>query len=321
MPPDSADEINKVAAEWAARADRGLTAAEDAALQTWLGADQRRAGAYLRMSAVLLSEEAAMAAAGNGPSRPSAVSGSLLTRRRALAVGSGALAASLVAGLVLIQGRSTRFDTLKGQKRVVTLEDGSVMTLNTATKLEVRYTRHERLVRLIEGEALFDVAKDKSRPFVVRAGEAEVRAVGTSFTVSRLQDLPVQVLVREGVVDVRRQQVAMTTPMRIAANTRAVVAQATAAPVVVARVEPQEVSREMAWQQGRLVFAGESLSAAAAQFARYSDTRIVVTDPDLAGRGVAGVYDASDAVGFAQAIALSLNAHAVIVRDEVRISR
>lgn len=312
MAPETADDINRAAAEWAARADRGLTAAEDATLSAWLAGDRRREGAYLRMTAVLLSTEGAKAEAGETAARPSP----RIVRRLWL---GGGIAAALVgvASLALLE-RPEQLDTRRGEKRVVTLDDGSVITLNTATRLNVRYTAARRSITLERGEALFDVAKDPARPFVVRAGNTQVRAVGTSFTVGRLADQPVQVLVREGVVEVSADRSARQGPMRIAANTRAVVAR-DMAPMVIAKVEPAEVSRVLAWRQGRLVFAGESLSSAVAQFARYSDVRIVVADPDLAGRGVAGVFEANDPVGFAQAVALSLNARVEVRAGEVLI--
>jgi transmembrane sensor len=316
--PQTADEINQAAAAWVARADRGLTAAEDAALSAWLAADARRAGAYMRMTAVLVSIETDVGAGeARALSRPPPQGP---TRRQWLA-GGGAIAASLAAaGLYLGLHASARFDTRKGEKRVVTLDDGSVVTLNTATRLEVRFSKGQRLIRLADGEALFDVAKDPARPFIVRAGDTDVRAIGTSFTVARIAGQPVSVLVREGVVELVQPKQTAHAPMRVSANTRATVAQ-TAAPVVIARIDPEQLDRELAWRQGRLVFAGESLSAAASQFSRYSDTRILIVDPELAGRGVAGVYDAGDPVGFAQAAALSLGAQAEIRENEVRISR
>ncbi|MFT4251219.1 MAG: FecR domain-containing protein [Caulobacter sp.] len=312
MAPETADDINQAAAEWVARADRGLTATEDAALSAWLASDRRREGAYLRMTAVLFSAEGARAEASETPARR----GFRASRRLWLGAGIAAAVVGVVS-LALLE-RPEQLDTRRGEKRVVALDDGSVITLNTATRLRVHYTAGRRSITLERGEALFDVAKDPDRPFVVRAGSTEVRAVGTSFTVGQLADQPVQILVREGVVEVSERRSDRRRPMRIAANTRAVVAH-DAVPMVIAKVEPAEVGRVLAWRQGRLVFAGESLSSAVAQFARYSDVRIVVADPDLAGRGVAGVFEANDPVGFAQAAALSLNARVEVREGEVLI--
>lgn len=309
--PETADAINLTAADWAARADRGLSEAEAADLAAWLAGDPRRAGAYMRMTAVLAGTEARTTAP---------VDAQDLNRRQWLVAG-GALAASIVGGGVWFGlNRPAVYETRKGEKRVVALRDGSTITLNTATRVEVRYSKAQRRLRLVSGEALFDVAKDASRPFVVRAGAVSVRAVGTSFTVASGAREPVKVLVREGVVEVARSGASRTQAMRLAANTRALIEDA-AVPPVIARVESTEVNRELAWREGRLVFAGESLSQAAAQFARYSDTRIVVTDPVLAGSGVAGVFDANDPVGFAQAVAGSLDARAEVREGQVLVTR
>lgn len=319
-PPESADEINQAAALWAARADRGLTAAEQTELDAWLARGRQRAGAYMRMTAVLASTEVEDRSAGESL-RGNRWTARGANRRRLLAAGGGALAASLIGGAVYLGvDRPARHVTRKGEKRVVALDDGSTVTLNTATRLDVRFSSDERLIQLVEGEALFDVASDPARPFIVRAGDADVRAVGTSFTVARIEGRPVQVLVREGVVEVDRPRAGRPEPMRIAANTRAVVSSK-AVPVVVTGVEPSEVSRELAWREGRLVFTDESLSSAVAQFARYSDTRIVVSDPVLARSGVAGVFDANDPVGFARSVALSLDARTEVQEGQVLIRR
>jgi transmembrane sensor len=128
------------------------------------------------------------------------------------------------------------------------------------------------------------------------------------------------VLVREGVVEVTRPMEVQAVPIRVPANRRATVS-GKETKIAVASVAPAEINRELAWREGRLVFAGESLASAADQFARYSDVRIVIAEPELAGRGVAGVFDAGDPVGFAQAAALSLDARAEILEGQVLIRR
>jgi transmembrane sensor len=88
-----------------------------------------------------------------------------------------------------------------------------------------------------------------------------------------------------------------------------------------APVAPAEISRELAWQRGHLAFEGEPLGQAAAEFSRYSDIKIVVADPGLAQEEIAGLFPANDPVGFAQIIAVSLNARVEIGDGEVRLSR
>lgn len=312
--PETADAINQDAADWAARADRGLSESEAAELAAWLAGDPRRLGGYMRMTAVLAATELERQSDGAPETDRRAASGQ--TRRGWI------IAAASVAGLGVYLGltRSRVYETRKGEMRVVALEDGSTITLNTATRLEVRYSRTLRGIRILTGEALFDVAKDRARPFVVQAATADVRAVGTSFTVTAMADRTVKVLVREGVVEVARPAVATQAPRRLKANTRAIIGE-TAAPMAIARVTPVEISRALAWREGRLVFAGESLSTAVAEFARYSDTRIVVSDPALSRSGVAGVFDAKDPVGFARAVAGSLESRAEVHKGYVLITR
>jgi transmembrane sensor len=312
MARETADDIDEAAAGWAARAERGLTPVETAELDAWLRGDIRRSGAYARMTWALMSTE------------PSAAAGSAraprITRRQWMA-GGGAIAASLAGvGVYLGSSRPTGYSTRKGEKKVVSLDDGSVMTLNTATRLEVRFTKDRRLIRLVDGEALFDVAKDRARPFIVSARNAEVRAVGTSFTVSNVDSAPVEVLVREGIVDVTRANAPEQAATRVTVNSRAILARDTGA-VSVAHVDAAELGADLAWKDGKIVFQGETLAAAAARFGRYSDIGIVIVDPDLGAERVAGVFDANDPVGFAKSMALSLNATAEIRADVVRLAR
>ncbi|MEW5685980.1 MAG: FecR domain-containing protein [Pseudomonadota bacterium] len=321
MVRETAEEIDEIAAAWAVCVDRGLTAAEAAALEAWLEGDVRRSGAYARMTWVLMSTEKAdllAAAYGEAPARTPKPA--VMTRRRWMAAG-GAMAASFVAaGVYLGVDRPVVHGTRIGEKKVVSLGDGSVITLNTATRLEVAYSKDRRHVRLLAGEALFDVAKDPARPFVVSVRGADVRAVGTSFTVSSLNRDAVRVLVREGVVEVSPPAGGARRVTRLAANDRAVVSGG-AGPVVVAQLPPSEVDAELAWRQGRIVFRGESLAAAVRTFSRYSDIAIIIDDPALGAEQVSGVFDANDPIGFARSIALSLQVRAEIGADQVRLTR
>jgi transmembrane sensor len=150
-----------------------------------------------------------------------------------------------------------------------------------------------------------------------------VRVVGTSFTVSRLEEAPVQVLVREGIVEVFKPLMVDARPVRITAGTRAVaaVAQTQTAVAEVSAVPTAQLHREMAWQDGHIAFEGQTLVQAAAEFSRYSDIRIVIDDPVLAHEEIAGLFRANDPVGFAHTVAVSLNVHVDVGEGEVRLSR
>jgi transmembrane sensor len=318
----SAQQIDTEAAEWAARMDRGpLQPEQEKLFQAWLDEDRRCMGAYGRMQAIALTSERARAL---GPDfNPAAFTPPAIFPRRRVLQWGGAVAATLLFGVggafEMLRYRG-RFATGKGETKVVALKDGSVVTLNTASEIQVNYGEAMRSVELVQGEALFDVAKDKTRPFVVTAGDTNVRAVGTSFTVRRLEAAPVQVLVREGVVEVFKPAT-NAAPVRVSANSMAEAPLDNEAAIAARPVPPVQLHRQLAWQTGQIAFEGETLAQAVAEFARYSDTKIVIDDPALAREEIAGLFKATDPVGFAQTIAISLNAHASIGEGEVRLAR
>ena len=208
------------------------------------------------------------------------------------------------------------FATEIGNTRVVALSDGSIVTLNTNSKVSVRFTRNLRKVDLVQGEALFNVAKNKERPFIVFAGDTQVRAVGTSFTVRHLQGRPIQILVQEGVVEVTRRSTANAAPVRVRADTQTVVPHN--ASISTRAVTYSQVVRKLAWQYGQIAFDNEALEDAADEFARYSNTRIVV-DPAIGKRTITGLFASNDPVGFAKAAAAVLNLRVEVGTKEVRI--
>lgn len=282
------------------RIDRGLSPAEEAALDEWTAGDTRCGGALARAMAVdSYLDRAAALGDGFQPVRQNRIG---LSRRGLMLGGGSALAASLVGviGIGLLSAPK-RIETAKGDVRRVALPEGSAITLNTATLVEPAFDREARRVTLVQGEALFDVARDPARPFTVVAAGTAVRAVGTSFTVRLHDDGKVGVIVYEGIVEVSRDGL---PPLRLLAGSATV-----ASPGQRLVPEPVPVAvrdRAIAWRNGRLDLAGLTLSGAAAEFARYADYRIVIADPEIAALEVTGVYSTSDPKGFAEAAALSL---------------
>ena len=336
---ETAKEIDAAAAEWAARLDRGvLSPEEDARLEAWLAGDSRRAGAFGKARAVSLYSERARAL---GPqfdpqaflAKDTFPAKSSLSKTKAFSPARrrmlwGTAAAAGIGGAVLagysLTAAGEDYTTRRGEMRVVPLADGSVVNLNTESRIRVLYTAARRTIHLERGEALFDVAKDAARPFVVHAGDTQVTAVGTSFSVLRLADAPVQVLVSEGVVEVDGAR--SRAAVRLSANMRAVApligTAADGVPVIrTAAVAPVEIERAVAWREGRIAFEGQTLAEAVRDFQRYSDTRIVIDDPSIAGEEVTGLFQATDPVGFAQAVATSFGWHAEVGENQVRLSR
>jgi len=314
-------EIDKRAAEWVVKRDLGeLSAIEQAEFDSWLSADIRHLGAYGRAEAVLGRLERVRSVAidrlrVSEPAQPV-----LWARRRIIL--SGGLAASFVGagivGVALWQSeREEVFSTGLGQVREIPLADGSLVVLNTNSKVSVKFTRERRDIHLLQGEALFDVAKNKKRPFIVAAGDMQVRAVGTSFTVSMLPQRPIQVLVKEGVVELNRNGADKGARIRVKAYTQALAPQD--APIVAAGVAQSKLDRTLAWQFGRIAFDNETLQNAITEFARYSDVRIIV-DPAVAGRTVTGLFVSNDPIGFARAAASVLKLQVEVNDREVRLS-
>ena len=314
-PRSTSAEIDDLAAGWAAKLDhRALSPEEETVLDAWLDADPRHLGAFAKARAVALHSQRAFAL-GKG------FAAQVPSRRRFMLMGGAAAAAASV----LVTGtaawrllRTDSFSTQIGETRIVPLKDGSVITLNTDSEVSVRYSRSSRDIRLLRGEALFDVAKDAKRPFTVDANGTSVRAVGTSFTVSLLPDKPVEVLVREGVVEIGRPGDS-GPPVRAAANMKAVVERHAA--VVPTEVDSAAVSREIAWRIGRIAFEGETLNRAASEFARYSQIRIIIDDPQIGAKTITGLFVSNDPIGFAKAAALSLDLRADVGENVIRLSR
>ena len=192
------------------------------------------------------------------------------------------------------------------------------MAVNTASQIKVEYSDARRAVVVESGEAWFQVAKDKTRPFVVSAGDVHVEAVGTAFSVRR-REAGADVMVTEGVVQVwvgdsRANAVFVTAGSAIyAANTALI------------HLEPEmpapTIERKLAWRSGRLDLQGETLQAAVEEFNRYNATPIVVTDPVLAQERLYGVFRLDDASGFAQTAAVTLDATISVEGNRILLTR
>lgn len=320
--------ISEVAARWAVRSASGaLSPDEEHELAVWLEADPRHRGAYVRARARWLDLDR-LAALNGLATRPAQDLPSSMSRRWLLAAGVAAV--SVLGGTltwIAVRDERERYASAIGEVRRLPLSDGSTILLNTDSEVLVRLTQERREIHLRRGEALFEVAHDSNRPFIVHANDTLVRAVGTAFAV-RLEDAQIDVTVTEGVVELsdaaatnrfRAAPSIMVRPIaqRVKANERAVIAHA-GAPAVEPIAAPQ-VSRQLAWREGMVSFDGESLQTAVSEINRHNRRRIVIDDAVLAGRPLVGVFRATDVEGFAAAAATTLKARAVIADDVIRL--
>ncbi len=318
--PESASEIESAAASWAARVDRGkLSFDEQAALEKWLGADTRRLGAYARALAVNAHfDRAAALGPGFSPEdfeevRPPSPA---LHRRHFLFAGGAAVAASIAAAVgVGMFSTGTAVVTAKGDTRRIALTEGSAITLNTDSHIEPRLEERLRQVDLVRGEALFDVSRDPNRPFVVHAGDVRVRVLGTSFSMRRFDDGSVEVAVLEGHVEVDAGS--GLHPYRLRRGERLRVFPG--GDVRTEHVSHAALERSVGWRRGIIDLHGMTLAQAAAEYARYSDRRIVIADQAVGAMKVTGVYSTSDPLGFARAAALSLGIQATPTAEGMRL--
>lgn len=304
---ETAERIEAAAARWLARHDAGpLSEADARAFDDWCAGDARRLGAFVRLQAVNARLDRAGALAGM-PARPV---------RRAWTYPAAGIAAALAlavwpaASVVTDFLRTERYATDIGEQYRAALPDGSLVELNTATRVAVDLTAEERGIRLRKGEAVFDVAKDPARPFVVRTPLADVRAVGTVFAV-RTED-GLEVAVSEGVVAVERDG-------KVLAHVKAgeTFALSRSGQVRQAAGQTDRIAREMAWREGKIAFAGETLAEAVAELNRYNRNKVEIADPEVAAIHVGGYFRATDPEGFARALEKSFPVVAEVDGDSI----
>lgn len=240
-------------------------------------------------------------------------------RRRRKWVAASAIAASLAIivafdGMPRLDLRASdpattehvqRFATAIGQRRDVLLSDGSSVTLNTGSLIEVRFSPDRRDVRLLQGQAMFNVAKDVDRPFVVSARNREVTAIGTSFDVQIRQDGRVQVLLVEGRVrvdPVNRRGLSRIIPALSRTDLQPG-QQLLTEGVEGVDVSAADVERETAWNRGVLIFRNDMLGDAIKEVNRYSQLQLVVDDPEVAALKVSGIFPTANQDDFVAALA------------------
>ena len=233
-----------------------------------------------------------------------------LTRR-------AALACAALAGVALVVWRPWArvdiFETGVGEQRVVLLPDGTRMTLNTATRIGVTLTKAKRTVQVIRGEALFEIAKDAARPFVVQVADANVMATGTTFlvrTTPQGDDEAFGVTLIEGQVIVRRagdaahgrpdEPVVMTPGERL----RVRLAGADARDAPGSRLDRPKIEHLTAWKRGEVVLDDVPMTDAVAEMNRYSNLPVGIVNVEAIGAlRVSGVMRAGDSEAFARAVA------------------
>ena len=321
---ETAQAISDRAAAWVARMDReGHDPAVRAELKAWLAGDDRRRGAYFRAKAAwnMLDRASVLGAGGSQSYEVAAAGGPWFSRRRLLWGGGAAAAAAAlvvgVTGLDLFAVPDQQIETAIGEIRRVPLSDGSFAAVNTQSAVDVTMKPEVRQIALKSGEAWFQVAKDRTRPFIVEIGDVRVRAVGTAFAVKRVGS-GVDVQVTEGVVEVWRVGDEANI-RRVEAGSRAFMTPDKAVASVAAASE--EIDKALAWRTGQIVLDGDTVAEAAAEFNRYNVRKIEVVGSALGTEKMIGRFRTNEPDAFAHAAATLLNAKAEIGHDRITLSQ
>lgn len=216
------------------------------------------------------------------------------------------------------RGQPKIYRTAVGHRSAVTLDDGSVVELNTDSVLQVDYSPARRDVRLLRGQALFDVAHDSDRPFVVEAAGQRVTALGTAFDI-RVEDGEMRVTLIEGRVEVEpvRSAAAARQPEATILDPGEQLIAAADQPFV---VHPANVAQAVSWRTGRVIFSDEPLGDVVEEINRYSRHRVMLGDPTLAELRVSGVFRAGSVDSFVSAIDAAFPVAARDAGDEIVLS-
>lgn len=317
--------IDEEAARWSEILRERDDATMREAFQAWQSQSPQHAQAYARADAArrlaeMLADEPQMQALRRDTlGRVAREAAQRRRRRGGWAVAASVMVAGLLGALGLNLGNSRQmvddardalagnvYRTGVGQRESFVLADGSTITLNTDSRVSTHYRDGLRAVTLERGQALFKVAKDRSRPFVVSAAGRQVTALGTEFDVY-LSERAFEVTLLEGRVTVTRAAkpavVASAKPAAAAALAELrpgeqFVAAAKAAP----QVRAADVRRVVSWRNGQIVFENERLGDAVAEINRYSQRKIVLADAHLASLKISGAFNTGDTGTFVEAL-------------------
>jgi transmembrane sensor len=240
-----------------------------------------------------------------------------LPRARVLAAAALALLASIAAIFLWIdRGTARSYSTGIGEQRTIQLVDGSTVELNAGSRVEVRLTDRRRDVALIQGQALFRVAKDQHRPFIVRVGEAQVRAVGTEFDVYKKNTETVVTVVEGRVETYSGSDGAGASAIVLSAGE-----QLTVLPHTVTKPTRADTAAATAWVQKRLIFDEMPLSEVAEEFNRYNRRPLAIDDPELRSLKISGVYSSTDPTSLINFLRSQNSIRVIETENQVRVVR
>jgi transmembrane sensor len=331
LPPNSEPYArSERAAEWAVRLVDRMSVADRMELAEWLAADPLNGRALEGIVAAWQTVDQHAASAEIVALRECALAEQreALSRRRSWRSRRGWLVAATllltIAGGALWQWLTPQsFATALGERRIVTLSDGSKISLDASTIVQIAYSRDKRQLWLKQGRAKFDVAKDPLRPFSVSAASKMVVATGTSFSVECIEN-QVRVVLYDGHVAVLESGGASPphaievgpkqAPVdRLLAIGNELVLPAEKPPGVrfePVSIEPIDAGHSLSWESGLLVFEDEPLELAIDRMNRYAEKPLTIADPAVARLRISGVFRAGDTDALLEGLAAAFGVEA-----------
>ncbi len=314
-PVDATRNAFEAAADWHGVFEEGESeAAVRERFEAWLHADPGNRAAYASVERAW----AGLAHAGVDERILAMRREALGARRNARRgwIRSAAVAASIGVGVALVIGILIRrgpmtgdpgageFVTQIGQQSSITLSDGSMVMLNTASRILVAFDLGRRRVKLLAGQAWFEVAKNQARPFIVEAGDQVITAHGTAFDV-RLEDHErLELTLVEGRISVETLKSSGAGP-NIAAQHEDLLPgdQLIATATGRATKRKTDLAKATSWREGQIIFDNDTLANAVAEVNRYTAEKIVLADPRLESLRMSGVFIAGHRDSFLQTVA------------------
>lgn len=321
IPLHTMNTIDDEASLWLVKLDNGnLSEQSRSAFKIWLSADERHLVALKSMADIWNDLDEVLMMINDEDSSEDISLWPILTPvfKPILLAASVSFLAVFIWLAMPLNVEKQSYATLVGQQMDATFEDGSIIHLNTNSSIETEFSDEKRIIKLIKGEALFDVAHDPNRPFIVYAGDRLVQAIGTKFVV-HLESKNIQVTVTDG--KVKMSKVALDTTLSdikelnsatiknddiFIAKGEKVVTNSNQTPKLT-HIKAENIERELSWLDGKLIFDNERLFDVIKEINRYDNIEIVLKDPSLHDIRISGRFDLGDNEALIEAIELSFN--------------
>ena len=214
--------------------------------------------------------------------------------------------------------KAISYQTNIGEQNEISLSDGSKISLNTHSKIIVNYSDNYRKIKLVYGEAQFDVAPDKARPFTVNTGNKSFTALGTVFNIQKNNELDLELFVSEGKVLVSNELSSNKLADLIVVESQkhdSTMITTDGEKTIIENKIPQqtfklsnaEVEQELSWHQGMLIFKGETLKEALSEVSRYTKIQFEIANDEVSNIKIAGYFKAGDINGLLESLANNFN--------------